>query len=142
MFGLFDVALLKIEIPEYVMMEDSIECIIEIDPSKKTPIRKVELELYGMETAIRRATTDAYYRNRIFSDVRIPIGKTSLTPGKRESFREIFRLPDLTAPTILASNHRIQWFVRARIDVPWWPDTRMQKEFRVLPCLCVPESSE
>jgi hypothetical protein len=138
MFGLFDKADVEITLPMYVNMEDTFDCVIEIVPKTDISLRKIELELFCQETSVSRGTTDSYSRNKVFSDLRTPRGKTKLFANELLRHKEVFRLPQFTTPTIKTYNHFVEWFIYVRLDVPWWPDTRVQKELTILPFLVVP----
>lgn len=139
MFGLFDKADVNIKIPNQVIMEDEIECIVEIFPKSETKLRKIEIELYCQETAIFRGTTSRYYHNKVHSDLRFPANETVLQPDSPLTIKALFVLPPFTTPTILTHNHRVEWFFRVRLDVPWWPDTRAEKQIVVHPCMLTTE---
>lgn len=135
MFGLFDKADVTVNLPPVLNMEDQFDCQIDIMPKSDANLRKIEVEFFCQETAISRGSTDSYYYKKVFNDLRIPFNETKLKKGQPLTVREHFSLPKLSTPTILAANHRVQWFVRVRLDVPWWPDTRRENEIKVLPIL-------
>lgn len=139
MFGLFDKAEVSIDVPDRVLMEDEIPCEISIVPKSKANLRKIEVELFCQETAITRGTTDSYYRKVVYNDLRTPRKETKLRAGETIIIRETFRLPAFTTPTIYTYNHYVEWFIRVRLDVPWWPDTRKQQPIAVLPFKLAPE---
>lgn len=139
MFGLFDKADVTITIPENLIMEESFECKVDIIPKSDASLRKIEIEMFCQETAITRSTTNTYYRRNVFSDLRIPVKETQLRKGQPVQYRETFKLPNFSTPTIYVLNHYVEWFVRVRLDVPWWPDTRQEKSFLVHPFIVVPE---
>lgn len=139
MFGLFDKANLTIKVPDQLMMEEAFECVVLVEPKSDANLRKIEIELYCQETACSRGTTDTYSHKKVFKDERVPRKDFKLKKGQALEFREKFRLPELSTPTIRCSNHWVEWFVRVRLDVPLWPDTRGEAGFTVLPMLKVPE---
>jgi len=139
MFGITDKAEVKINIPQRIFMEDVIDCVIEITPKSRASLRKIEVELFCTEKAISRGTTDRYYRKKVYSDLRIPRNQIEIRPGRFIELREQFQLPPLTTPTIRCYNHMVEWHIRVGLDVPWWPDTRAQIMFPILPVLIVPE---
>ena len=139
MFGLFDKAEIRIDVPKTVLMEEEFTCTFSIFPKSRTKLRKIEVELYCQETAISRGTTDTYYHNNVHNDLRIPVEECEITPENPLEFKESFQLPPFTTPTIHTHNHRVEWFVRARLDVPWWPDTRKMAQIFVYPCMVTSE---
>lgn len=142
MFGLFDKAEVNFHLPDRVLMEETIECVIDIAAKSDAKLRKIEVELFCKETAITRGTSSHYSYNTAYNDLRIPVGETYLRQGESFQLRETFQLPAFTTPTMKGSNHMVEWFVRLRLDVPWWPDTRAEREFVVLPCIVTPEVEE
>ncbi|MCD4782693.1 MAG: hypothetical protein K8T10_02565 [Candidatus Eremiobacteraeota bacterium] len=139
MFGITDKAGINIKVPQRIIMEDVIDCVIEITPFSKATLRKIEVELFCRETAISRGTSDRYYRKTIYSDLRTPRNQTEIRRGRYIEIREAFQLPPLTTPSFYCRNHMIEWFIRVRLDVPWWPDTRVQELINILPFIVVPD---
>jgi hypothetical protein len=44
-----------------------------------------------------------------------------------------FQIPLNGMHTFYSSNHRIEWYVTARIEMPWWRDYLWQRQLIVLP---------
>lgn len=142
MFGLFDKANVEIQTSPFIIMEDDIDCRIRIIPNSDADLRKIEVELYCQETAISRGTTDSYYRRKVFSDLRAPEKETRITRGNPLEFSLNFKLPPFTTPSIYCRNHFVEWFIRVRLDVPLWPDTRAEKAIFITPCMIIEDTLE
>jgi len=139
MFGLFDKAEVTIKLPKHTVMEDNVQCVVEVLPKSDANLRKIEIELFCQETAVSRGTTDSYYNKKIFSDIRVPKKNFEIRRGMSLKFMEDFKLPEFSTPTMEAENHWVKWLLRVRLDVPLWPDTREELELIVLPFLVVPD---
>lgn len=137
--GFFDKADVTITMPATAIMEDDFECEIKVFPKSDAKLRKIEIAFVCQETAISRGTTDHYYRTDVYSDIRIPQKDIQIRKDYDLVFTEKFKFPPFTTPTIYEHNHRVEWLVRVRLDVPWWPDTRHSQAIRVLPFLVAPE---
>jgi len=142
MSGFFDKADITIQLPDKIIMEDTFDCTVNINPRSDANLRKIEVELYCQETAISRGTTDCYYRKKVYSDERIPQQEVKMRAGFPIQIKERFQLPPMTTPTIQTTNHFVEWFVRIRLDVPWWPDTRKEEMLYVLPFIVNSELAE
>lgn len=135
MFGLFDKADVEIIVPDAVLMEEAFECVVKVNPKSDANLRKIEMEFFCQEKAITRGTTDYTSYKKIFSDERIPQNEIKIQKGRALEYKEVFQLPALSPPTMRANNHFVEWFLRVRLDVPFWPDTRKEAMVVVLPAL-------
>ncbi|MDQ7822588.1 MAG: hypothetical protein RDV48_07300 [Candidatus Eremiobacteraeota bacterium] len=131
MTGIFDKADITVTSPFQVNMGDEIPCEVTVTPQCQAKLRKIEVGLFCKETGISRGTSDSYYRKDVYTDNREAIGETTLMPGIPVTIKEAFSLPTLSAPTYNGKNHMVNWELRVRLDVPWWPDTRYTKEIIV-----------
>ncbi|MHC9540311.1 MAG: hypothetical protein AB9903_12405 [Vulcanimicrobiota bacterium] len=129
----FDKADITVQIPDSVGMGVTVTCEVTIEPTAQATLRKIEIGCFCQETAISRGSSDSYYRKDVHSDNRIMENQVELRPHQPLHYKLSFPLPELSVPTFNGHNHMVNWYIRVRLDVPWWPDTRYKKEFRVLP---------
>lgn len=130
---IFDKAEIIFNVPSSTGMGGEISCEFTILPKKNAKFRKIEAGLFCQETAITRGSSDSYLRKDVYTDNRIVQNATTIQADSILMFKQVFKLPDHYPPTFHGQNHMIDWMIRVRLDVPWWPDTRFKQEFNVLP---------
>ncbi|GEM_PF-1978355 len=129
----FDKANITVQVPESVGMGATVDCEVTIEPLAQSTLRKIEIGCFCQETAVSRGSSDSYYRKDVYADNRTMDDKVELRQNHPQHYSLSFTLPELSIPTFNGRNHMVNWYIRVRLDVPWWPDTKCWQEFRVLP---------
>jgi hypothetical protein len=137
MFGILDPVDLQISVPMYVAMGEAFSCAIDIMPKVPITIKKVEVELFCIETAVTRGETDLSDSRKVFGDVKVPGRDVKVKRDQGTQYKGAFILPPMSPPTISAPNHSVDWWVTAKIEIPFMPEIRKEVPVVVLPCFLI-----
>ncbi|MBI2267408.1 MAG: sporulation protein [Armatimonadetes bacterium] len=129
----FDKAKIQIDAPPEKNLGEEVSCEVIVTPKTRAKLRKIEISLACVETAISRGTTDTTSHKTVLEDIRVPAKDVTLAPGEVLCYKETFRIPPEAPPAMGGNNHYVNWQIKVRLDVPWWPDTRAEKSLRVNP---------
>jgi hypothetical protein len=109
---------------------------------RASKVSRIRFELKFQET-VYYSTTDAAgrtYRAALFHDDVIQgftVAGRRFKRGQTINQRCAFQIPPNGMHTFYSSNHRIEWYVTARIEMPWWRDHSWWQQLTVLPELVV-----
>lgn len=131
--SIFARAEIEVEAPDGVQMGDAVPCIVRIRPTRDTQVRKILVEFACEEMGIVRGTSNSYYYHDAHLDSRKVQGQSTVHKGQSYEYRETFQIPPAGPPTFHGQNHSVYWEIRVRVDIPWWPDSRHERQVRVDP---------
>lgn len=122
-----------IEVPQLVIMEEPVKCLVCVVPRGDVDIQRLSVEMVCLETGVSRGTTDHYSTKESYREVRIPVSNTLLKAREEYRYNLMFKLPELSTPTISAKNHWVEWFIRVKLDVSFLVKQKTEQKFTVIP---------
>jgi sporulation-control protein spo0M len=100
---------------------EMIEGIFTIEPKESINLRRILVQLIGIET-----TTAHHHKDRhVYQGATLDLGTPGTVTG---SYSQEFSLPaEIAAPvTATGKNFSINWFVQVQLDVPWAKDPKIR----------------
>jgi hypothetical protein len=107
---------------------DSVRADIELTSTSETPVDDIEVRLTGDERRYRGSTMAGnvsipHYATHRHADLVAHLGKSTLTEGvHRRSIT--FAIPPTAPPAYQSGTAAVEWTLKLRVDIPWWPDRR------------------
>ncbi|MCD4782694.1 MAG: hypothetical protein K8T10_02570 [Candidatus Eremiobacteraeota bacterium] len=95
-----------------------------------TPFEEVNCRGVWLEIGYREGGNGTPYEDRLLETM---ICKGRLHANESFSHHLLYQLPDNVPISYTGDYVKIEWYIRIRIDIPFWFDTREEFPFRVIP---------
>jgi hypothetical protein len=93
----------------------------------------VIVELVGLQVYYTESQYGQHKNSEEFCRARAEVGERGvLTQGEHE-VEAGFEIPTQFSATYLGKKVRIEWEIRVRVDIPWWPDAKAAFSITVVP---------
>jgi len=120
-----------LKVPSFVYPGGDVKIEIIVESTSKTPINFIEIDLLGNESA--RDQEQAFSESRAIVSETARVCDEMVLEEETYRFEGTLRLPYDAPFSYTGYLSEITYFVRVRVDIPWWPDATERSDLVVAP---------
>jgi hypothetical protein len=115
-----------------IRLGDPIEASLTLTSESKTPVDAISLTLRGRQIFSNEGNSTVTSAREFVHEVATLMGKGELASGTRE-LRARFELPENVPATFKGKQVRVEYELKLRVEIPWWPDLEQSFPIHVDP---------
>ncbi|MEC7428059.1 MAG: hypothetical protein VYE28_00310 [Planctomycetota bacterium] len=124
---------LKIE-PSHPSPEELLMVHLSFTPRSAGTLNNLTLTLAGQEVVVSGSGTNkTTHTHQLHEEKLVFLENFQLQPGSRVNFSEKVKLPASHAYSVALKDNQIAWEIKARLDIPQWPDWLDSRPFALSP---------